>query len=96
MDGGIYGAMGQPGVSFFMAILVGAIAGWIAEKVTKANMGIFANIFMGILGAVVGNFLARQLGIDIYGFWQNLISATLGAILVIFVYRAIRGRTAPG
>jgi uncharacterized membrane protein YeaQ/YmgE (transglycosylase-associated protein family) len=95
MEERIYGALGQPGVTFLWAILIGAVAGYIAEKVTKSNMGIFANIGMGILGAVVGNFVAHLLGIDVYGRLQNLISATLGAIAVIMVYRAIRGRTAP-
>ena len=95
MEDRIYGALGQPGVTFLWAILIGAVAGYIAEKVTRANMGILANIGMGILGAVVGNFVANLLGIDVYGKLNNLISATLGAIAVIIVYRAIRGRSAP-
>jgi uncharacterized membrane protein YeaQ/YmgE (transglycosylase-associated protein family) len=92
MDGTTYGALGQPGVGFIMAILVGALAGWLAEKFTRSDHGLLTNIIMGIVGAVVGNFLARMLGIMIYGFWGNLISATVGAILVIVVYRAITGR----
>jgi uncharacterized membrane protein YeaQ/YmgE (transglycosylase-associated protein family) len=92
MDATTYSALGQPGVGFFMAIIIGALAGWLAEKFTRSDMGLFANIIMGIIGAVVGNFLARLLGIYVVGFWGNLISATVGAILVIVVYRAIAGR----
>ena len=92
MDGTTYGALGQPGVGFFMAIIVGALAGWLAEKFTRSDHGLFTNIIMGIIGAVVGNFLARMLGIMVYGFWGNLISATVGAILVIVIFRAITGR----
>lgn len=94
MDGTTYGALGQPGVGFFMAIIIGAIAGWLAEKFTRSDHGIFTNIIMGVIGAVVGNFLLRLLGIGVYGFLGNLISATLGAILVIVVYRAVTGRRA--
>ncbi len=94
MDGTTYGALGQPGVGFIMAIIIGAIAGWLAEKFTNSDMGLFANIIMGIIGAVVGNFLLRLLGIGVYGFLGNLISATIGAILVIVVYRAVVGRRA--
>ena len=94
MDGTTYGALGQPGVGFFMAIVIGALAGWLAEKFTRSDMGLIANIVMGIIGAVVGNFLARLLGIGVYGFLGNLISATVGAILVITIYRAITGRRA--
>jgi uncharacterized membrane protein YeaQ/YmgE (transglycosylase-associated protein family) len=92
MDDTTYGALGQPGVGFFMAIIIGALAGWLAEKLTRADMGLFANIAMGIIGAVVGNFLARFVGIAVFGFWGNLLSATIGAVLVITVYRAIMGR----
>jgi uncharacterized membrane protein YeaQ/YmgE (transglycosylase-associated protein family) len=92
-DGQVYGALGQPGVGFIMAIIIGAIAGWLAEKFTSSNMGLFANIIMGIIGAVVGNFLLRLLGINVAGFIGNLISATIGAILVITIYRAIAGRS---
>ncbi|WP_407522991.1 GlsB/YeaQ/YmgE family stress response membrane protein [Methylobacterium oryzisoli] len=92
MDGHVYGALGQPGVGFLMAIVIGALAGWLAEKFTSSNMGLFANIILGIIGGVVGNFLAAQLHIPVYGFWRNLISATIGAVIVITLYRAVRGR----
>ena len=92
MDGTTYGALGQAGVGFVMAIVIGALAGWLAEKFTRSNHGLLTNIVMGIIGAVVGNFLARFLGIYVVGFWGNLISATVGAILVITIYRAIAGR----
>lgn len=93
MDSQVYGALGQPGMGFIMALVVGALAGWIAERVTRSDMGIFSNILMGIIGAVVGNFLARQLGMTVYGFWGNLIAAIVGAVIIISAYRAIRGRS---
>ena len=93
MDGTTYGALGQPGVGFFMALIIGALAGWLAEKLTGSNHGLLTNIVMGIIGAVVGNFLLRMLGVGpAVGFWGNLLSATLGAVLVIIIYRAITGR----
>ena len=91
MDGTTYGALGQPGVGFFMAIVVGAIAGWLAERFTKSDMGLIANIVMGIIGAVVANFLLGLMGMQAYGFFGNLIAATVGAILVIVIYRAVTG-----
>jgi uncharacterized membrane protein YeaQ/YmgE (transglycosylase-associated protein family) len=86
------GALGMSGVGFLMAIIIGAIAGWLAEQFTKSNMGLLMNIVMGIIGALVGNFLFGLLGIGVSGFLGNLISATVGAILVIVIYRAIAGR----
>jgi uncharacterized membrane protein YeaQ/YmgE (transglycosylase-associated protein family) len=92
MDGTTYSALGQPGVGFIMAIIIGAIAGWLAEKFTRSDHGLLMNIVMGVVGAVVGNFLLRLLGIGVYGFFGNLISATIGAVLLIVVYRAVAGR----
>ena len=92
MDGHVYGALGQPGVGLLVAIVIGALAGWLAERFTAANMGLIANIVMGILGGLLGNYLAHKFHIPIFGFWRNLISATLGAILIITIYRAVAGR----
>jgi uncharacterized membrane protein YeaQ/YmgE (transglycosylase-associated protein family) len=93
MDGTTYGALGQPGVGFIMAIIIGAIAGWLAEKFTRSDHGLLMNILMGIIGAVVANFLLRLIGIGpAYGWLGNLVSATVGAILVITIYRAVTNR----
>ena len=93
MDATTYSALGQPGVGFFMALIIGALAGWLAEKLTRSDHGLFTNIIMGIIGAVVGNFLLRLLGVGpAFGFLGNLLSATAGAVIVITIYRAIRGR----
>jgi uncharacterized membrane protein YeaQ/YmgE (transglycosylase-associated protein family) len=94
MDGQVYGALGQPGVGFLMAIVIGALAGWLAEKFTSSNMGLLANIVMGIIGGILGAWIAGLLNIPVYGFWRNLISATIGAVIIITAYRAIRGRSA--
>jgi uncharacterized membrane protein YeaQ/YmgE (transglycosylase-associated protein family) len=77
-----------------MAIIIGALAGWLAEKFTRSDMGLLANIVVGVIGGVIGNFLMRLLNIGVYGFWGNLISATIGAVLLIVVYRAITGQRA--
>ncbi|TNC12281.1 GlsB/YeaQ/YmgE family stress response membrane protein [Methylobacterium terricola] len=91
MDGHVYGALGQPGVGLLMAIVIGALAGWLAERFMNSSMGLLGNIVLGIIGGVVGNFLAAQLHIPIFGFWRNLISATIGAVIIIAVVRAVRG-----
>ena len=86
------GALGTNGLGFIAAIIIGAIAGWLAEQFTKSNMGLLMNIVMGIIGAFVGNGLFALLGIRLGGLIGNLVSATVGAILVIVIYRAIAGR----
>jgi uncharacterized membrane protein YeaQ/YmgE (transglycosylase-associated protein family) len=84
--------LSQPGVGFFTMLLIGAIAGWIAERVTESNHGIFTNILVGIAGSFVGAKLAEIGQISVFGFWRTLISAAIGAVLLLFAWRMIRGR----
>ncbi len=84
--------LSQPGVGFFTMLLIGAIAGWIAERVTESNHGIFTNILVGIAGSFVGGKLAEIGEIPVFGFWRTLISAAIGAVLLLFAWRMIRGR----
>jgi uncharacterized membrane protein YeaQ/YmgE (transglycosylase-associated protein family) len=88
----VEGALGQPGVGFIMAIVIGAVAGWLAEKFTRSDHGLLMNIIMGIIGAVVANFVLRLIGIGPATGWiGNLIAATVGAIIIITIYRAVTG-----
>lgn len=85
-------AMSQPGVGLFMMLIIGAIAGWIAERVTSSNHGILTNILVGVCGAFVGGKLAEVLQVPVFGFWRTLISASIGAVIILWVWRAIRSR----
>ena len=81
------------GLGWIMTIVIGGLAGWLAEKIMKANMGLIANILIGIAGAVVMNFILSRLGIFVSaGLIAQAVSATAGACLLIFIYRAIRSR----
>jgi uncharacterized membrane protein YeaQ/YmgE (transglycosylase-associated protein family) len=81
---------GSPGVGFISMLVIGAIAGWIAEKVTDSRHSIFTNILVGIAGSFVGGVLASILDIPVFGFIRTLISATIGAILILFVWHRVR------
>lgn len=72
-------------------LVVGLIAGWIAEKATQSDHGLLTNLVVGIAGALVGGFLAKTLGLVFFGFLGSLIVATLGAVLLLVVWRMIRG-----
>lgn len=73
-------------------LLIGLIAGFIAEKVMKRNHGLIKNLVVGVIGAVVGGFLAPMVGISYGGFVGTLIVATLGAIIVLWLFALLAGR----
>ena len=86
------------GVGIIGTLFIGALAGWIAERIMRANHGLLTNIVVGIIGAYIGAFLANALGLrlgEIFQgwFWGNLIVAVVGACILISLYRMIRSRS---
>ena len=59
------GIMGMPGVGFFGMLVIGFIAGYVAEKAMNRNHGLFTNILVGIAGSFVGGTLAGVLGLNL-------------------------------
>ena len=81
------------GFGWIMTIVIGGLAGWIAEKVMKADHGLLTNVVLGVLGAVILNaVLFSLMGSTFGGFIGQLIVAVIGACILIFGYRAIKGR----
>lgn len=79
----------MPGVGFIGMLIIGIIAGYIAEKVTASDHGLLTNLL--IARSFVGGTLANALNIAFYGWFGNLIVASIGAILVLWILRSIRG-----
>ena len=82
------------GFGWIMTIVLGALAGWIAEKVMRFDTGLVMNMVLGIAGALLGNFALGLLNIGLAGILGQLIVAVAGACVLIMIYRALQGRTA--
>ena len=84
------------GLGIFTVLIVGALAGWIAEKLTRSDHSLIMNCALGIGGAVLGTLIASLFGVRLEGFWGVLIAAIVGATLLIVIFRAVmrRNRTA--
>jgi uncharacterized membrane protein YeaQ/YmgE (transglycosylase-associated protein family) len=91
MDAQTQTLLSMPGVGFFGMLIIGLIAGYIAEKVTASDHGLLTNLVVGIAGSFVGGNLARLLNIEFYGWLGNLIVATIGAVLLIWIWRKVQG-----
>ena len=82
-------------MGWIAAIIIGGIAGWLAEQFMKSNMGLLMNIVLGIVGAFVFNLIFGTL-LNLYAAdnWLGyLIAGFIGACLLIWVTRLVRGRT---
>ena len=70
------------------------IAGWLAEQVMKSDTGMVMNIVLGIVGAAIASAILSLFGIAPGGWIGYLIAGFIGACLLIWIVRAVRGRTA--
>jgi uncharacterized membrane protein YeaQ/YmgE (transglycosylase-associated protein family) len=82
-------------MGFIAWIVVGAIAGWIANQVMGSREGLVMMVILGIVGGLVGGWLAANVfkmgnvdGINI----ESIFIATLGAILVVVVANFATGK----
>lgn len=85
-------------MDWIIAILVGALIGWLASLVmgTDARQGALANILIGIVGSALGRWLFGDVlhigGAVAAGSFSllGLLWGVLGAIVLIFILRAVR------
>lgn len=85
-------------MDWIIAILVGALIGWLASLVmgTDARQGALANIIIGIVGSALGRWLFGDVlrigGATAAGSFSliGLLWGVLGAVVLIFILRAVR------
>jgi uncharacterized membrane protein YeaQ/YmgE (transglycosylase-associated protein family) len=78
-------------VGWIAAIIIGGIAGWLAEQFMKSEMGMLMNIVLGIVGAAIASAILHFFGIVLGGWVGYLIAGFIGACLLIWIVRAIQG-----
>ncbi len=80
-------------MGFIISIVVGVLAGFIAEKVMRSNGGLFTNLVVGILGGMLGRWVAELLNLTAIGtgFVDQLVVSSCGAILLLAIWRTIKG-----
>ena len=81
-------------MGFIAWIVVGAIAGFLANQVMGSREGLLMMVVLGIVGGLVGGFIASAVfhrgsvdGINL----ESIFIATLGAIVVVFVVKLVKG-----
>jgi uncharacterized membrane protein YeaQ/YmgE (transglycosylase-associated protein family) len=81
--------LSMPGVGFLAMLIIGIVAGWIAEKITASDHGLLTNLLVGIGGSFVGGSLASLMNLQFEGWLGNLLVAAVGAVLVLLVWRLL-------
>ena len=78
-------------MGILVSILVGAIAGWLADLVFKRfSFSLLVQILLGIAGGFVGGLLFGRDG----GLIDQILTAFVGAVIILGVAALIKGRSA--
>jgi len=78
-------------MNILVFIILGALAGWLADMIMKGNHGTMEDIVLGIVGSFIGGFIFNAIGqpgvsgLNIY----SIFVATIGAIVVIYLGRLL-------
>ena len=82
------------GFGWFTFLIVGLIAGWLAEKIMGRDQGLLTNLVVGVVGAYLGAFLVGLFtGPEVVGFWGALIVSGIGAVVLLWIVSMVRGRS---
>ncbi|NWJ94694.1 MAG: GlsB/YeaQ/YmgE family stress response membrane protein [Chloroflexi bacterium] len=79
-------------MSILIWLVLGLVAGWIANMImSDGRGGLIFDLLTGLVGALVGGFLGSWLlGVDVTGFnLTSVLIAVVGSMIVIALYRAI-------
>lgn len=73
-------------------IILGGLAGLVANMITHEEGGLLKNIVLGIIGGVVGGGIVQLVGgSPVNGFnLYSFVVAVLGAILLIYIVRMVK------
>jgi uncharacterized membrane protein YeaQ/YmgE (transglycosylase-associated protein family) len=80
----------EQGIGWIAAIIIGGLAGWLAEMFMKSNTGLVMNIVLGIVGAIVASALLGLVGVPLGGWIGYLIAGFIGACVLIAVGRMLK------
>ncbi|HRO11314.1 GlsB/YeaQ/YmgE family stress response membrane protein [Amaricoccus sp.] len=80
------------GLGWLSFLIVGLIAGWVADKAMQRGHSLLENLVVGVIGAYLGAFLFRILGLAATGFVGALVVAIVGSVALLAIVGAVRKR----
>ncbi len=92
--------MGDPQIGWIAAIIIGGIAGWLAEQFMKSDMGLLMNIVLGIVGAAIASAIFSFFGVALAAcrtrVLRGLARAILGALKRLAAWNRLKVRLRGG
>ena len=83
-------------MGFLATIIVGVLAGWLAEKVMKVDMPTWQNLLLGLCGSALGSVVLGVVGMNKpAGMISGILVAFIFACLIVWAVNKIRPKVTP-
>ncbi len=78
--------------TFLLWVVIGAVAGFLANAVVRGSYGLGGDIVIGIIGAFIGGWLFRDMRwhAPLNGIAGTIVVAFIGAVILLVLLRLIR------
>ena len=67
------------------AIILGILAGFIANRIRGKGGGLLWDLILGVIGGFAGGYLFDLLNISLGGIVGQLVTAVVGAVVVLWI-----------
>lgn len=77
-------------MNIFTLLIVGLVAGWLADKVVKNSYGLLGDLIVGVLGSFLGTWIFGRFGTVGGGLIEQIIYALIGAIVLLLILNLLK------
>ena len=81
-------------MSLIVALILGAIVGWLASALMGREEGMFASMVIGVVGAIIGGFISMLFTGSNQAYlaftWSGLLWSLIGAVVLVAILNAVR------
>lgn len=85
-------------INLLTSILVGALAGWLADKVfSRFSFSVWVQIILGIVGGLVGGWVLGddlEVVLGLPSLVSRILTAFVGALIILGIAALIKGKKA--
>lgn len=84
-------------INLLTSILVGALAGWLADKVfSRFSFSVWIQIILGIVGGFVGGWVLGddlEIVLGLPSLISRILTAFVGALIILGIAALVKGKT---
>ena len=78
--------------TFLLWVVIGAVAGFLANAVMRSSYGLGGDVIIGVIGAFIGGWLFRDMRwhAPLNGIAGTIVISFIGSVILLVVLRMIR------